>query len=90
MARPVSFPLEVVGVHYALGDNLIAAEGPALAQDHIDQRRLTVVNVGYNGQVPHIFADVGRLACYLFYAHWFHTGSSKNGRSSQGGGESDG
>ena len=43
--------LQVVGVHDALGDRLVGAEGAGLAQHGVDQRGLAVVDVGDDGDV---------------------------------------
>ena len=48
--------LEVVRVHDALGDVLIAAENAALAQELVDQRRLAVVDMRDDRDVPEIFS----------------------------------
>ena len=42
---------EVVGVHDALGDGLVGAEGAGLAQHGVDERGLAVVDVGDDGDV---------------------------------------
>ena len=42
---------EVVGVHHALGDALVLAEGARLLQQPVDERRLAVVDVGDDGDV---------------------------------------
>ena len=43
--------LQLVGIHRALGDLLIGAEGAALAQQLVDQRGLAVVDMGDDGEV---------------------------------------
>jgi len=43
--------LEVVGIHDAVGNSLIDAEGAGLAQHRIDQGGLAVVDVGDDGDV---------------------------------------
>ena len=52
---------EVVGVHDALGDGFIGAEGAGLAQHGVDEGGLAVVDVGDDGDV----ADGLRCG-----AHW--------------------
>ena len=47
--------LDVTGVHYALGNLLVVAEGAALAQHLVHQRSLAMVNVRDNGNVAQIF-----------------------------------
>src|SRR5208282_1717210 len=42
---------EIVGVHDALGDGLVVAEGAALAEHGVDQRGLAVVDVGDDSDV---------------------------------------
>ena len=43
--------LEIVGIHRALGDALILAEGAGLLQQAVDQRGLAMVDVGDDGDV---------------------------------------
>ena len=43
--------LEVVGVHDALGDGFVGAEGAGLAEHGVDQGGLAVVDVGDDGDV---------------------------------------
>ena len=45
--------LEVVGIHHALDDALVVAEGAGLLQELVDQRGLAVVDVGDDGDVAH-------------------------------------
>ena len=49
--------LQVVGIHGALGDLLVVAEGAALLQQAVDQRGLAMVDVGDDGDV----ADVHKM-----------------------------
>ena len=42
---------EVVGVHDALGDGLIGAEGAGLTQHGVDERGLAVIDVRDDGDV---------------------------------------
>jgi hypothetical protein len=43
--------LQIVGVHDAIGDGLVGAEGAALAKHGVDQRGLAVIDVGDDGDV---------------------------------------
>ncbi len=49
--------LQVVGVHHALGHLLVLAEGAGLAQELVDQRRLPMVDMGDDRDIPnrHMF-----------------------------------
>jgi len=49
--RNAPFALQIVGVHDALRHIFIGAEYAALFQHRIDQRRLTVVNMGDNRHI---------------------------------------
>ena len=51
--------LEVVGIHRALGDPLVVAEGARLAQQHVDQRGLAVIDVGDDGDVAEVHRSAG-------------------------------
>jgi hypothetical protein len=51
--------LEVVGVHDALVDVLVGAEGPGLPQHRVDQGGLAVVDVGDDGDVAQVVAQDG-------------------------------
>ena len=42
---------EIVGIHGALGDALVVAEGAGLLQQPVDQRGLAMVDVGDDGDV---------------------------------------
>jgi len=44
--RDAALALEVVAVHDTLGDLLVGAERPALAEERVDERRLAMVDVG--------------------------------------------
>jgi uncharacterized protein YqkB len=46
--------LEVVRVHDPVDHLLVRAEGAALAQHGVDERRLAVVDVGDDGDIPEI------------------------------------
>ena len=50
--RDSTLSLEIHSVHDALGDLLVGAECPALFQHGIDKRRLPMIDVGDNGDVP--------------------------------------
>ena len=43
--------LEIVGIHRALGDPLVLAEGAGLLQQAVDQRGLAMVDMGDDGDV---------------------------------------
>ena len=45
---------EVAGIHHALGDALVLAEGAGLLQQAVDERRLAVVDVGDNGDIAQL------------------------------------
>ena len=49
-------PLQVAGVHHPVGQLLVGPEGPGLAEQRVDQRRLAVVDVGHDGHVPDVLA----------------------------------
>ena len=51
-----TLPLEIVGIHGALGDALVLAERAGLLQQAVDQRGLAVVDVGDNGDVAQVHA----------------------------------
>jgi hypothetical protein len=53
MVMPRSL-LEVVGVHHALGDALVFAEGAGLLQQLVDERGLAMVDVGDDGDVAQV------------------------------------
>ncbi len=46
--------LQVVGIHRALGDLLVLAEGAGLLQQAVDQRGLAMVDMGDDGDVAQI------------------------------------
>ncbi len=50
--------LEVAGVHDPVGELLVGAERPGLAQQRVDQGRLAVVDVGHDGHVPDVVAGL--------------------------------
>ncbi len=52
--------LQVVGVHHSLDHDLIAAERAALAEDDVNQRRLAMIDVSDDGDVPHVGPYAGR------------------------------
>ena len=52
-----AFAFKVVGVHHPVGYALIFSEYTALFEYFVDQRRLAVVYVGYDGYVSQIFSD---------------------------------
>ena len=56
--RDAALTLDIAGVHNALCNLLVGAEHMALLQHAINQGRLTMVNVGDNGDVSQIF--IGR------------------------------
>ncbi len=60
--------LEVPGVHDELRDLLADAEGPALLQERVDERRLSVVDVRHDGQTAPVFADAGEGDGRRFHA----------------------
>ena len=55
--RDALLALEVVGVHDALVDVLVLAEGAGLPQHGVDEGRLAVVDVGDDGDVAELGAD---------------------------------
>ena len=46
--------LERIGIHHALGDDLILAERAGLAEHLVDERRLAVIDVGDDGDVTNL------------------------------------
>ena len=50
--------LEVAGVHHAVSQLLMRAEGTGLAQERVDQGGLTVVDVRHDGHVPDVVAGL--------------------------------
>ena len=44
-------------VHHALGDMFVGAEYAGLAQQRVDQRRFTVVDVGHDGEIADILSS---------------------------------
>ena len=58
--RDALLALEVAGIHDAVDDGLVGAEGARLAQHRVDQRRLAVVDVGDDREVAQVGADGGR------------------------------
>ena len=53
--------LEVVGVHHALGDDLVVTERPGLPEHVVDQRGLSVVDVRHDGDVAERFNGHARV-----------------------------
>jgi hypothetical protein len=53
--------LQVVGIHGALGDLLVLAEGAGLLQQAIDQGGLAVVDVGDDGDVAKVHGSSSRV-----------------------------
>ena len=49
-----AFPLKIARVHHAVCHDLILAVHPALLQHFIDQRRLAVVNVRDDRNIPNM------------------------------------
>ena len=45
---------EIVGIHHALGDALIFAEGAGLLKQAVDQGRFAVVDMGDNGDIAQV------------------------------------
>ena len=60
--RDALLALEVHRVHHALGDVLVGAEGARLPQHGVDQRRLAVVDVGHDGDVADVLAELAHPA----------------------------
>ena len=60
--RDAALLLEVVRVHHPLGDFLVGAEGAALAQQLVDQRRLAMVDVGDDGDVSDLAGHAEMLS----------------------------
>ena len=56
--RNAALTLQGIRIHHALLNDFIAAENAALPQKLIDQRRLAVVNVGNNRNVPYIISRI--------------------------------
>ena len=54
--RDALLALEVHRVHHALGDVLVRAERAGLPQHRVDERRLAVVDVRHDGDVPDVVA----------------------------------
>ena len=52
--RDAALFFEVIRIHDALGDALILAEGAGLLQEPVDEGRLAVVDVGYDGDVAQV------------------------------------
>ena len=52
--RDAALAFEVVRIHNPLGDPLVVAEGAGLLEEPVDQSRLTVVDVGDNGDVAEL------------------------------------
>ncbi len=46
------------GVHDAVGELLVGAERPGLAQERVDQSGLAVVDVRHDGDVPDVCAGL--------------------------------
>ena len=59
--RDALLALEIHRVHHALGDVLVGAEGARLPQHRVDQRRLAVVDVRDDGDVPQVLAALHGL-----------------------------
>ena len=51
-----ALPLDVAGIHDPLGHCLIVPEDAGLAQEVVHKRRLAVVDMGYNRDVPDILS----------------------------------
>src|SRR6266850_3273847 len=69
--------LEVVRVHDQGADVLVVAEGVALLQQGVDQRRLPVVDVRDDRDVADVMPKVGR-------GHWMAAGTIRRGRAREG------
>ena len=54
--RDPALTLELVAIHGALGDPLVGAKRPALVQQRVDERRLAVVDVRDDRDVPDVQA----------------------------------
>ena len=60
--RDPPLPLQLVRVHHALDDGLVHAKRPRLLQQAVDERRLPVVDVGDDRDVPESRHRARRLA----------------------------
>lgn len=58
--------LQVAGVHHALRYRLVLTEHTALMQQAVDKRRLAMVNVGNDCNIPDIFSSHTRSFCVEF------------------------
>ena len=65
--RDALLTLEVVRVHDQRTDLLVLAEGVALLQKRVDERRLAMVDVGDDRHVPDVMTDLGHWT-------WQYTG----------------
>ena len=57
--RDPALPLEIVGVHHALGDVLVLRERAGLHEQLVDERRLAVIDVGDDRDVAQGFGRRG-------------------------------
>ena len=68
--RDALLALEVHGVHDPVGDLLVGAEGPGLAEHGVDEGGLAVVDVGHDGHVAEVgAAREHRIAFRVGNAH---------------------
>src|SRR5208337_4657173 len=56
---------QIVGIHGAFGYALVLAEGAGLFQEHVDERRLAMVDVGNNGYVAQVHAEPRLSQCHV-------------------------
>ncbi len=49
--------LEIARIHDPVDHRLVRAEGPGLAEHRVDERRLAVVHVSDDGDIPQVAAD---------------------------------
>jgi hypothetical protein len=64
--RDPALALQVAGVHHTLRYRLVFAEYTALMQQAVDKRRLAMVNVGNDCNIPDIFSSHTRSFCVEF------------------------
>ena len=54
-----AFTLQVIGIHRSFCYALVVAERAGLAQEHVDQRRLAVIDMGNDGDVAKRHSEPG-------------------------------
>jgi hypothetical protein len=49
-----ALPLQRIGIHHALGDDLVVPEGASLPEQLVDERGLAMIDVGDDGDITNL------------------------------------